>query len=1081
METSLVQEAASLEHISMNDLIAGADSFIRKQYLGTLSEAQVAPMSSANLYNMEVGRNVRLFRLTSLSYGTHENVSGKIANIYSALSAYRCGQVLILDSTGSEVSLYLGVTCDNAAELRMDFDIFRGSMLGNFPGVRYRMLSTTQNEELLNQIFHEPGIRVASVSALATPGETIESSAYGIERLVDGMYGKPFTMILIADSVPEDDLTLLRQNMESMYTQLYPFRDYSISSNEGECQTQTRSVNLTKSESVSEGKSVTKGETTGTSTSDSTQPHMEQERERQAKNQLIGSVVSLAIMGAGFAVGRAKGSKAALDIKDMLSGLYFGGSISNILNSAQTLTGAVPANAGDSSTQGENTSLSFSEAETSSIQKGFSSSKGISDGVTRNTGSTLQTTCQNKSIDGLLKILDRQIDRVQHVEEIGGFQCAAYFIAGDNATAMMAANMYRAFLGTGNRMGQRNAINLWKDRDSISDLSDYLRRLKHPVFRFGADSVYPVASAATLVSADELPQYISFPRKSFPGMVISEHAEFARNVPGVSLQAADALDIGSIYHMGKAERTRVGISMQNLRGHMFVTGSTGMGKSNFCYGLIDRLYENGVKCMVIEPAKGEYCQVFGGRPDVYTFGTNPNRMKLLKINPFSFPEGVHVNEHIDKLLEIFNSCWPMYAAMPAVLKEAVETAYQNCGYNLATGRTKHPGVFPDFAQLLEILPEVIRHSDFSGEVKGNYTGSLVTRVSSLTNGLYGCIFTEDEIDGRILFDENVLIDLSRVGSGETKSLIMGFLVMKLQEYRMSYSRMNMPLHHVTVLEEAHHLLKKSGGHESVEGVNPAALSIEMLTNAIAEMRTYGEGFLIADQSPSLMDSSAIRNTNTKVVFKLPESADRMAAGHSMPLNEEQLTEISRLECGVALVYQSGWEHPILAKINYYDPSSYQPFTFAPETDLLDEKALNTQTLAVLLKDRLKPSGKSSLDEERCRELVRRRSCADEKQKVLIRLLQQYLDGTLETDYKKLCRCTEQILDTAAMMKSCGAPDDERWWSEAGAYIAQYAQLSEDEVPELMEVCANIRKKDSGEMTAFYYRVSARVLAHKKET
>ena len=58
--------------------------------------------------------------------------------------------------------------------------------------------------------------------------------------------------------------------------------------------------------------------------------------------------------------------------------------------------------------------------------------------------------------------------------------------------------------------------------------------------------------------------------------------------------------------------------------------------------------------------------------------------KLLKINPFYFPETkIHVLEHIERLIEIFNACWPMYAAMPAVLKEAVEEVYRRAvGGNL---------------------------------------------------------------------------------------------------------------------------------------------------------------------------------------------------------------------------------------------------------------------------------------------------------------------------------------------------------------------------------------------------------------
>lgn len=48
----------------------------------------------------------------------------------------------------------------------------------------------------------------------------------------------------------------------------------------------------------------------------------------------------------------------------------------------------------------------------------------------------------------------------------------------------------------------------------------------------------------------------------------------------------------------------------------------------------------------------------------------------LRINPFEFPEGIHIYEHIDRILEVFNVCWPMYAAMPAVLKEAIIRAYE---------------------------------------------------------------------------------------------------------------------------------------------------------------------------------------------------------------------------------------------------------------------------------------------------------------------------------------------------------------------------------------------------------------------
>ena len=92
----------------------------------------------------------------------------------------------------------------------------------------------------------------------------------------------------------------------------------------------------------------------------------------------------------------------------------------------------------------------------------------------------------------------------------------------------------------------------------------------------------------------------------------------------------------------------------------------------------------------------------------------------------------------------------------------------------------------------------------------------------------------------------------------------------------------------------------------------------MLSNAIAEMRTYGEGFIIVDQSPSMLDMSAIRNTNTKIILRLPDEMDRRLVGKAAGLNDDQLEEIIKLPKGVAAVYQNDWLEPVLCSINRYN-------------------------------------------------------------------------------------------------------------------------------------------------------------------
>ena len=139
--------------------------------------------------------------------------------------------------------------------------------------------------------------------------------------------------------------------------------------------------------------------------------------------------------------------------------------------------------------------------------------------------------------------------------------------------------------------------------------------------------------------------------------------------------------------------------------------------------------------------------------------------------------------------------------------------------------------------------------------------------------------------------------------------------------------MNLPLRHITVLEEAHNLLKRTSTEQSSEGSNVAGMAVEKIANSMAEMRTYGEGFIIADQSPAMLDLAAIRNTNTKIVMALPEKDDREISGKELGLDDKHIEELSRLKTGEAIVYQSGWEEPVKSKINLFkiesEPWSYQ--------------------------------------------------------------------------------------------------------------------------------------------------------------
>lgn len=288
-------------------------------------------------------------------------------------------------------------------------------------------------------------------------------------------------------------------------------------------------------------------------------------------------------------------------------------------------------------------------------------------------------------------------------------------------------------------------------------------------------------------------------------------------------------------------------------------------------------------------------------------------------------------EHLDKLVQVFSACWPLYAAMPAILKEAFEKSYKYCGWDIhkSVHFDNRNGMFPNFHILLQILPQIIDASAYSADSKGDYTGSLVMRVKSLTDGLIREIFCSGQsVSEQVLFEENTILDLSRLQSDETISLIMGVIIMKLNEYRMTQGlKHNSALRHVTVLEEAHNILKRVSLDQDQEGSNIQGASVGMIRKSIAEMRTYGEGFVIIDQSPAEVDVAAIRNTNTKFIMKLSDKDDFETVGRTISLNDEQILEIGRLPRGVAVAYQTEWEEPVLTMIdacgNVYRQKSHE--------------------------------------------------------------------------------------------------------------------------------------------------------------
>lgn len=955
--------------------VDSVDDIVMKGYLERLSSMEVVPLEEEN-----AEESIILFKVNLMTYEKDEYATDKFVSAFSAMTYAPDSVFLIVDGFEDHTDFYIGVKNKSSYTTHSIATTLESSLKGQFPGIRlsdFSIVEPGKPHSAQHRLLRDLAEANTVSSCMGIPAlkgkDSYTNNNYiqGVEKFADAMQGKRYTAIILAENQMPADISAMRSAYEHLYSQLscLATQQLAYSTNESLAHALTRSQSTTESkgrtvsDGTSHGESHSVNESRGKSVSNShSEGSGESEPNFWAKaaplaGPIMGAGAILTLTGVGAPVG---GTLMAVGGVLGAGGLF--GSKNKNKNQSEGHSESESENHSEGNATTDGTSHSVSDNTSRSTSNSDSESNTSSTGSSRN----FTITLHNKKVEELLKRIDKQLERISAAEGSGMWSACAYFLSydTDKASAQTAAAIYRSIVQGENSGVETSAINTWDARtEEGNSLLKSVVALAHPAFRYADDLQGGFnVEGTSLISSKELAMMMGLPRKSVPGLPVIDYLSFGKEVVRLDGQGFEGrIDMGVIYDQGVAHKqNKVKLNARSLTQHVFVTGSTGSGKSETVYRLLEQASKARATYLVIEPAKGEYKQVFG---QANVFGTLPFQHQLIRINPFRFPEGIHVLEHVDKLVEIFNVCWPMYAAMPAVLKKAVLRSYENCGWKLYESTNKYATpLYPSFVDLLHELETAINESAYSEEVKGNYIGSLVTRVESLTNGINGEIFSADEVSDKVLFDQNTIVDLSRIGAQETKSLIMGILIMRLNEYRMvNADGANSGLRHLTILEEAHNILKRTSTEQSMEGSNVTGKSVEMLINAIAEMRTYGEGFVIVDQSPTSVHAAAIKNTNTKIIMRLPDGEDRRIAGKSAALKDQQIDEIAKLPTGVAIVYQNDWMEPVLSKVSMMQSERIA----APRTP--DRKRTATAAfpmvdiLKLLLKGRLATSVEPDLD------------------------------------------------------------------------------------------------------------------------
>jgi hypothetical protein len=464
--------------------------------------------------------------------------------------------------------------------------------------------------------------------------------------------------------------------------------------------------------------------------------------------------------------------------------------------------------------------------------------------------------------------------------------------------------------------------------------------------RVGPGRVRRLLEHQTILSSAQLAAYLHLPRVETNGFTIKQIASFG-SAPRSLHSGEEGLSIGKVLSRENLARdysskddfeqlpnTRYYVRPDALTKHVFVAGVTGSGKTTTIFHLLKEAFALGVPFLVVEPAKTEYRELLnhkeiGKKLQIYTLADE--QVSPLRINPFEVLLGTSISKHIDLLRSLFSGSFGLWTPLPQILEECLYLMYQDKGWDLTndsnsrlssrTNDRDDPTAFPTLGDLLVKVDEVTSRLQWDTEATARIRGSLRDRLRSLRNGGRGRMLdVQSSLPMQVLLGHPTVIELEGMGDDDDKAFMMGLLLIRLVEYRRSPQDKSHPgpqraLRHLLVFEEAHRLLANAPFKGAEGAANPRAKTVEMFANLLSEIRSYGQGVIVADQVPVKLSPDVIKNTNLKIAHRVVDLEDRKMLGGAMVMTDEQVDALAKLLPGTAAVYSEGDDAPLLLQMS----------------------------------------------------------------------------------------------------------------------------------------------------------------------
>lgn len=573
---------------------------------------------------------------------------------------------------------------------------------------------------------------------------------------------------------------------------------------------------------------------------------------------------------------------------------------------------------------------SSSKTETDSYSASKNYSKTITDAVNQNEG--IASDVQNGFALEMIDYADQAIERFRQGKNNGMWETVISY----SADSKMVAGIIQACISGEFARPNPNILPQAVHSFHMDESESKSKSIIVPKIMMEEDDTSPLCTAIT---SDELGLMCTLPDVPVPNFELKK----GKSYPLIT-DNAEGVNIGYVCD-GQRSLNNMPFSLtyKDMARHTFVCGITGSGKTTTVKGI---LRNAKTPFLVIESAKKEYRNISldgNKRPIIYTLGKP--EINCLRFNPFYIQCGVSPQMHIDFLKDLFNASFSFYGPMPYILEKCLQNVYKKKGWNLTLGfhpflvnasnsadffeadymqekyeSESHKYLFPTMQDLKSEIERYIEEEmNYEGEVAGNIKTAIKARLESLCSGPKGYMFnTYEYADMSLLLNDNTVFELEGLADDSDKAFCVGLLIIFINEYRQITKetvKMDKELSHILVIEEAHRLLKNVNTEKTSEDMgNPKGKAVEHFTNMIAEMRSYGQGVIVAEQIPSKLAPDVIKNSSNKIIQRLVAADDQELVANTIGLSAEECLNLGSLTTGTGLCHKEGMSLPVRVQI-----------------------------------------------------------------------------------------------------------------------------------------------------------------------